>query len=80
VDWVTPAGVRSPHHPPIDSKAKVIEIIQMISTFALTAFLVVFGIMNLFHTEIPTWVLGLLALGAGTAILFDRFNKKSAAV
>lgn len=42
------------------------------STFLLAAFLLLFGIMNLFQTSIPTWVLGLFALAAGIMLLVSK--------
>lgn len=42
------------------------------ATYLLSAFLLLFGLMNLVTTEIPKWVLGVLAVLAGVAMLISR--------
>ncbi|MDI1319192.1 MAG: hypothetical protein PSW75_03220 [bacterium] len=40
----------------------------------LAIFLIVFGLNILFGVALPSWVIGLLALIAGTALLLQRFG------
>ena len=40
--------------------------------YALAAFLLLFGVVTIFNTEIPKWVLGVVALAAGVVCVVDR--------
>jgi hypothetical protein len=42
------------------------------STYLVAAFLLLFGIDNLFKPAIPSWVLGLLACGAGLVLVAEK--------
>lgn len=46
------------------------------SPYVLAAYLLLVGIMSIFHAEIPGWVAGLLALAAGLAILIEAKWRK----
>ena len=41
------------------------------STFILAGFLILFGVMHIISTSIPLWVLGVVAIVAGLALLFE---------
>jgi len=41
------------------------------SKYAVAAFMLLFGIDILFHPEIPKWVIGLVAIGAGLLLLAE---------
>ncbi len=43
--------------------------------YALSAFLLLYGITVIFHPSIPEWVLGLVALGAGLICLVEGIRK-----
>jgi hypothetical protein len=46
------------------------------SKYVLAAFLLLYGATVIFKTEIPTWVLGVVALGAGLTCLVDGVRGK----
>lgn len=49
-------------------------------SYFLVTFLFLFGVLNLINTEVPKWVLGLVAIAAGLAILFSGGWKKTSAL
>lgn len=46
------------------------------SNYVLGGYLILVGIVTLFRTEIPTWVVGVAALAAGAAIIVERGWKR----
>ena len=42
------------------------------STFLLAAFLLLYGVNIVFGSNIPGWVLGVLAIAAGLLLLIER--------
>lgn len=42
------------------------------STYLLAAYLILAGIVTVFNTSIPSWLIGLLALSAGVATLIGK--------
>jgi hypothetical protein len=46
------------------------------SKYAVAAFLLLYGVTIILKTEIPMWVNGVVALGAGLVCLADGFKSK----
>ena len=46
------------------------------STYLLAAYLLLVGITVIFHTAIPGWVAGVLAIGAGLLLLVEKYPRK----
>lgn len=44
------------------------------ANIALSAYLLLIGLNVLFHLDVPSWLLGTLALVAGALMLLERFG------
>jgi hypothetical protein len=47
----------------------------MLKNYVLAAFLLLFGVTAIISTEIPKWVVGVVAVAAGLACLSDGAGK-----
>ena len=47
------------------------------SSYILGAYLLLVGIVTIFHADIPPWVVGLVALAAGIVVIVERGWKRS---
>ena len=46
------------------------------STYILSAYLVLLGVTELVTTQVPVWVVGLLALAAGVVLAVEKLTGK----